>query len=525
MFTTYRARLFFYITLLAIFLSSTLGYTYWVSRNLIITEVENSFTNTARLLTGNVEMEENELLYYTEVVRDDLRIQEYMFMITKVGAEPGSLESLYERSFGWLPIERYVFVDMNGQIQLGNEHTDLAYALIAHTKTSKDEIFYFQGSNGLELAAWAPVSYQGTPLGMIVVTHILNSGWLETHRNYSGGNLFIEQNNTVNISTLPATEGKTFIPNDGRVVLNNEIYHVRSIPLSGDGKNTPHLWYGISQQELLDKLQSHGQLVLALTILGTIAIMFLGLMITRNFSRPLNQLMQITQAVTQGAIPTMGKSVETNEVDTLANRFSEMLQSLREKQEEIDRAHKQLEESAIMDSLTSLYNRRYLKQMFPKLLAQARRDGHTLSGLMLDLDHFKKINDNYGHLVGDACLTHLGVLLKKSSRASDYIFRVGGEEFLILTLGESPISSELLAKKINHSLSTHPFSSEQTIITMTASIGVSHADNKLPPDSALTNLLFEADKALYSAKHKGRNRVEIYSSKEHFQPPIKDAAS
>ncbi|MEE8378825.1 MAG: diguanylate cyclase [Gammaproteobacteria bacterium] len=525
MFTTYRARLFFYITLLAIFLSATLGYTYWVSRDLIITEVENSFANTARLLTGNVEMEENELLHYAEVVRDDLRIQEYMFMITKVGAEAGSLETLYDRSFGWLPIERYVFVGINGGIQLGNKHADLTHALLSHTKNSKDGIFYFQGNNGLELAAWAPVSYQGTPLGMFVVTHILNSGWLETHRNYSGGNLFIEQNNTVNISTLPTSEGKTFLPSDGHVVLNNEIYHVRPIPLSGEGRNTPHLWYGISEQELLDQLQSHGQLVLMLTILGTIAIMFLGLMITRNFSRPLNQLMQITQAVTQGAIPVMGKSTETNEVDTLANRFSEMLQSLREKQEEIERTHKLLEESAIMDSLTGLYNRRYLKQMFPKLLSQARRDGSTLSGLMLDLDHFKKINDNYGHLVGDACLSHLGVLLKQSSRASDYVFRVGGEEFLILSLGESPVSSEMLAKKINHSLSKQPFSSDQTIITMTASIGVSHVNNKLPAESALTNLLFQADKALYSAKNKGRNRVVIYSSEEHFQAPLKDAAS
>jgi diguanylate cyclase (GGDEF)-like protein len=495
------------------------------SRDLIIAEVENSFDNTARLLTGNVEMEENELLHYAEVVRDDLRIQEYMFMVTKVGAEPNSLDSLYERSFGWLPIERYAFVDTNGIIALGNKHEDLAHALLAHTKNSKDEIFYFQGKNGLELAAWAPVSYQGTPLGMIVVTHILNSGWLETHRSYSGGDLFIEQNNTIMISTLPTSEGKTFLPNNEHAVLDNEIYHVRAIPLSGDGRNTPHLWYSISERELLDQLQSQGQLVLILTILGTLAIMLLGLMIARNFSRPLEQLMQITQAVTQGSIPEMGKSTETNEIDTLANRFSEMLQSLREKQKEIDRAHKQLEESAIIDSLTGLYNRRYLKQMFPKLLAQARRDNHTLSGLMLDLDHFKKINDNYGHLVGDACLSHLGILLKDSSRASDYVFRVGGEEFLILSLGESSTSSEMLARKINQSLSKYPYSSDETIIAMTASIGVSHADNKLPPESALTNLLFQADKALYSAKHKGRNRVVIYNSKEHFQPPIKDAAS
>jgi diguanylate cyclase (GGDEF)-like protein len=361
---------------------------------------------------------------------------------------------------------------------------------------------------------------------MIAVTHILNNGWLATHRSYSGGNLFIEQNNIIKISTLPNSEGKTFLPNNDRIVLDNEVYKVSAITLSsGAGRKTPHLWYGISEQELLNQLRNHGQILFALTLLGIIAILLLGLMITRNFNRPLNQLMQITQAVAQGAIPVMGKSTETNEIDTLSNRFSEMLQSLREKQEEIDRAHRQLEQSAIIDSLTGLYNRRYLKQMFPKLLAQARRDGHTLSGLMLDLDHFKRINDNYGHLVGDACLSHLAVILKESSRASDYVFRVGGEEFLILSLGESYTSSELLAKKINHSLSKRPFISEQTSITMTASIGVSHADNKMTPDTALTNLLFQADKALYSAKHKGRNRVVIYTSEEHFQPPLKDAAS
>lgn len=525
MFTTYRSRLIFYTVLLAVFLSAMLGYTYWYSRSVILDEVENSFNNTARSLTGNVEMEENELLHYAEVVRDDLRIQEYIFMVTKVGADPEALRTLYERSFGWLPIDRYVFVDLNGHIQLGSDNPDLAEALLNHTKYAKDEIFYFQSKSGLELAAWAPITYQDKPLGKLAVTHILNSGWLETHRSYSGGNLFIAQNNVVKLSTLPKSEGKTFIPRNNHIVMNNELFNVRNIPLSGDAKNTPHLWYGISEQELLTKLNKHGQLVLVFILTGIAAIAFLGIMIARNFSEPLNQLMQITQAVAQGTLPVMKKSAETNEIDTLANRFSEMLQVLREKQEEINRVHKQLEESAIIDSLTGLYNRRYLKQMFPKLLAQAKRDNHTLSGLMLDLDHFKKINDVHGHLVGDACLMHLANILKDSSRASDYVFRVGGEEFLILSLGESPRSSELLAEKITESLAKHPFTTDQTAITMTASIGVSHANNKLVADTALTNLLFHADKALYTAKHKGRNRVVIFDEKERFQPPLKDAAS
>jgi len=511
--------------MLAVFLSAMLGYTYWYSRSVILHEVETSIKNTARSLSGNVEMEENELLHYAEVVRDDLRIQEYIFMVTKVGADPDALHNLYERSFGWLPIDRYVFVDLEGNIQLGNQNPDLAEALLEHTSQSKNEIFYFQSTYGLELAAWVTIKYQDKPLGKIAVTHLLNSGWLETHRSYSGGNLFIVQNNVVKLSTLPRSEGKTFLPRNNHIILNNEFFDVRNIPLSGDTKNTPHLYYGISEQELLNKLKKHGQLVLIFILLGIVAIAILGLMIARNFSRPLNQLMQITQAVARGTLPVMNKSAETNEIDTLANRFSEMLQALREKQEEIDRVHKQLEESAIIDSLTGLYNRRYLKEMFPKLLAQAQRDKHTLSGLMLDLDHFKKINDNHGHLIGDACLVHLASILKESSRASDYVFRVGGEEFLVLSIGESPASSEVLAEKISDSLAKNPFTSDQTIIAMTASIGLSHADNKLPAESALTNLLFHSDKALYAAKSKGRNQVVIYSDQTRFQPPLKDAAS
>jgi diguanylate cyclase (GGDEF)-like protein len=522
MLTTYRARLIFYTILLAAFLTATLGYTYYYSRNAILEQADTNISNTARLLTGNIEMEENELLHYAEVIRDDPRIQEYMFMVTKVGADEEALANLFERNFGWLPVERFVFTSLKGDIKLGAEHPDLSHALLDHVKTSDNEIFYFQGSKGLELVAWVKLSYQGTPLGIVAVTHILNSGWLAQHRAYSGGHLFIEQNNTVQLSSLPKSEGKTFLPRNGSILMDNEMYSVRAIPLSGDGMNTPHLWHGISKQEVLDQLERQTQLVLVLAILGCIAILFMGLMIVRNFNRPLTQLMQITRAVTKGDIPMLDKSVETNEIDTLANRFSEMLQALREKQEEIDAAHKQLEESAITDALTGLYNRRYLKQVFPKLLAQSQRDGHRLSGLMLDLDYFKDINDRYGHLAGDHCLSHLASILKESSRASDYVFRVGGEEFLVLSLSDTPNGGELLAEKICSSVEQRPCTFKNTIISMTTSIGVGHCECNLPAESALTNLLFHADKALYSAKHDGRNRVVTYQSGESASPQAKN---
>jgi len=525
MFTTYRARLIFYTFLLATFLVATLSYTYIYSRDAILEQAERNVSSTSRLLTGNIEMEENELLHYAEVIRDDPRIQEYMFMVTKVGAEVDALAQLFKRNFGWLPVERFVFIDNDGRSQLDTKSSDLATAVQEHIQHSPNEIFYFQGNNGLELVAWANITYQGTPLGTIAITHILNSGWLTQHQSYTGGHLFIEKNNTVQLSSLPESEGKTFLPRGNSIVLNGEIFQVRAIPLSGEGMNTPHLWHGISEQEILNQLKQHSQLILLLTILGSIAILVMGLMIARNFNRPLKQLMQITHAVAQGTLPMMDKSIETNEIDTLANRFSEMLQSLREKQEEIDRAHRRLEESAITDSLTGLFNRRYLKQVFPKLLAQVQRENHYLCGLMLDIDHFKKINDQYGHLAGDQCLSHISKLLKEFSRASDYVFRMGGEEFLILSLADTPQGGKLLAEKIRGTLEAQPITYKQNPIHMTTSVGVSLTDNKLSAEAALTNLLYHADKALYAAKNNGRNQVAIYADEQKQTATLRDAAS
>lgn len=526
MFTSYRARLIVYMLLLTSFLVATLSYSYIYSRDTILEQAKRNISNTASLITGNIKMKENELLHYAEIIRDDPRIQEYMFMITMIGTEGDALAQLFKRNFDWLPAARLAVIDLNGRSQLDSQAADLVMTVQEHIKQpSPNETFYFQGKNGLELVAWANISYQGTPLGTIAITQLLNNDWLAEHQSYSGGHLFIEKNNIVQLSSLPESVGKTFLPRDGNVVINNALYQVRTIPLSGDGMNTPHLWHSVSEQEVLDQLKQHSQLILLLAILGSAAILIMGLIIARNYNRPLAQLMQITHAVTQGTLPMMGKSAETNEISSLANRFSEMLQSLREKQEEVDRAHKRLEESAITDSLTNLYNRRYLKQVFPKLLAQAQRDNHCLSALMLDLDYFKSINDRYGHLAGDQCLSHMGKLLKTSSRASDYVFRMGGEEFLILSLSDTELGSGQLAEKIRRTLEDSTITYKKSQLKMTTSVGVGIADNNLTPEAALTNLLFHADKALYTAKNKGRNQVSIYEEEQQNTAPVRGAAS
>ena len=144
-----------YTVLLVAFLMATLGYTYIYSRNVILEESENSLTDTAQMLNGNLEMEEMELLHYTEIVKDDLRIQEYMFMVSMVGTDNEPLQNLYDRQFGWLPVERRIIMTNDGRILLGAEHASLAKAVQSHLEISRTQIFYIKGDEGTEMVTWA----------------------------------------------------------------------------------------------------------------------------------------------------------------------------------------------------------------------------------------------------------------------------------------------------------------------------------------------------------------------------------
>lgn len=511
MLRTYRARIIFYNALLMVFLISILGYTYIYSRDVIIEEAEIHSLNLSNLLRSNIEMEEEKLLHYTEVVRDDLIIQEYMFITTVVGGEKEALRDLYRRNFSWLPIRRTVFLANDGKAILGAEHGDLVRAINIKTGGASEGIFYFQGDENFELVTWARIFYQGVPQGIVALTHPIDRSWLEHHHFFGGQYLLIGEDGNISLSDLPGAEGRHFQHAAGIITINKKIYRVRPIPLSGEGKESYRLWLIISEQELLDKLARHSRLILLLVLVGGLAILFIGLLMVRNFNRPLSQLTQITQAVTEGELPKLKKSSETNEINTLANRFAEMLTALRSNQAEIDRVHSELEKNAITDALTGLYNRRHLAEQFPKLLAQARREKLFLCGLLLDLDNFKRINDEHGHPAGDRCLIHSAEILRESSRASDYVFRVGGEELLVLSIIDSAEGATVLAEKICRSFEGRDCQVDNAGIRLTTSIGVSCADDSRPAKLALSSMLSQADKALYEAKTRGRNQVCVFS--------------
>ncbi|RTL53090.1 MAG: diguanylate cyclase [Rhodocyclaceae bacterium] len=171
---------------------------------------------------------------------------------------------------------------------------------------------------------------------------------------------------------------------------------------------------------------------------------------------------------------------------------------------EIQELQQQLQEQAVRDSLTGLYNRRYLAETLDRELARARRQGHPLSLLLIDLDHFKELNDNHGHRAGDAVLKAVAELLRMDIRSADLACRYGGEEFLIVLPGMGLDKAEEKAESWRQSIEGHLFKVREETLRITASFGVAvYPEHGRDPDQ----LIHAADTALYEAKRQGRNRV------------------
>jgi diguanylate cyclase (GGDEF)-like protein len=171
------------------------------------------------------------------------------------------------------------------------------------------------------------------------------------------------------------------------------------------------------------------------------------------------------------------------------------------------RLAQRLRELSMVDGLTRLLNRRTVHQRLMEELERARRYGMPLAIALCDLDHFKAINDTYGHLAGDSVLVHVAEVLRQHARAADVIGRYGGEEFLILLPNTELDSAIRAAARLREALMLHPAPmGEDAHLEVTGSLGVA-ALSELAPDAGPDSLLALADKRLYEAKAAGRNRV------------------
>jgi diguanylate cyclase (GGDEF)-like protein len=185
-----------------------------------------------------------------------------------------------------------------------------------------------------------------------------------------------------------------------------------------------------------------------------------------------------------------------------AEAFNSMVVALDEARGELQAQAVRLEELATTDVLTGAYNRRKFNELILAEIERVRRFEHPLSVFILDIDHFKRVNDTYGHEAGDEVLVVLAGLIRARIRATDSLARWGGEEFVVLSPGVTLEGAAALAERLRSAAGTYEHESAGTV---TASFGVAQYRAGETPDE----LFARADEALYRAKDGGRDRVEV----------------
>lgn len=187
----------------------------------------------------------------------------------------------------------------------------------------------------------------------------------------------------------------------------------------------------------------------------------------------------------------------------------------------LEEVNRRYQEMATTDPLTGMRNRRYFQDRLREECARTDRTYQPFSLIVLDLDHFKDVNDAHGHPVGDEMLAHVAHLISGSVRSCDVACRVGGDEFAVLCPGARGEEARRVAERVRRALEETPLSlRDRQEASLTASLGIAVRE----PDGGTEDLVRQADMALYRAKAAGRNRVEVAQEEEppppHPHPPL-----
>lgn len=290
----------------------------------------------------------------------------------------------------------------------------------------------------------------------------------------------------------------------------------RDVQVSGD---EDHLILGLAQRQstVLEQANQLGVVVLQLVIGLCLVCVALAIGVARAVTRPINSMSAAVQRFAYEQKVATLPSTRQDEIGILARSFNHMQDQIKRQLEELQRNQEELEHIARHDELTGLPNRRYFQERLDQTLARAQRSSGHFALLFIDVDDFKRVNDQWGHEGGDAVLKGIAMRLCAVTRKGDTVARMGGDEFLVMLEDPAhPQDAAHIAEKLLESIRA-PILYKGHALQVGFSIGISQYPQN--GDTA-AELMAGSDHAMYEAKSAGRNRFRFSSGKEWPARPV-----
>jgi diguanylate cyclase (GGDEF)-like protein len=245
-----------------------------------------------------------------------------------------------------------------------------------------------------------------------------------------------------------------------------------------------------------------GQMTLIFAVVSIGAFVTSGFVVIYFRKNLVQRLMKLNKAI-------LGRLAgEEIEIDSSGNdEITDMAKVFLYYDNEVSNREEKLRKIAMIDELTGVSNRRHFMEQGEKELQRSMRYKHNTCLLMMDIDHFKSVNDTYGHHIGDIVLQNIANICSNALRDNDLFGRLGGEEFAAVLVETDPDEAHLAAERIRELVEKARLEAEGELISCTISIGIVCACERY---DSLESLMVSADKALYNAKNNGRNRVETF---------------
>ncbi len=365
--------------------------------------------------------------------------------------------------------------------------------------------------DAFELRGVHPIFGEGRIIGAVLASHLLGGKWLAEKRNETD----LEMAFTHEVNVLDTTH-EGFDRVDSRAIFTVKAQPVEAEtyvrwPIELDGIPFDAVFCPIDQGKdevflstlvILDSaqpvLETRKRARTAMALTGTIGLAvatLLAALLAYGFTRPVRQLAEVADAMRHGDLARRTGIRRSDEIGELASAFDEMAAALHGHVETVRRL-------AVTDDLTGLPNHRRFKEELGREVARHLRFDEPMCLVFLDIDHFKKINDTYGHAEGDQVLRDIARELQLGVRAVDTPCRYGGEEFGVILPSTEITAAVAVAERLRAAVAAQPMGKEGQRVTLSAGVAI------LPADGTTSQELLEcADARLYRAKETGRNRV------------------